>query len=153
MLTLNLIVNCVTLVSSLLLITGAIKVRHARPDLDFESGLNIDNHRFYHFSGTRCSCCLGWFAKPPASSFPRLPLCQKALKCYCTMRTSSKASQLFWGSAFWSESKFTCTCVSTRSINYSRQKKDKSNYNSTRCTKTVNRLRKIPTMDYHHTQH
>lgn len=40
-LTLNLIVNCVTLISSLLLITGAIKVRPelCTIDLDYESGL------------------------------------------------------------------------------------------------------------------
>lgn len=40
-LTLNLIVNCVTLISSLLLITGAIKVSHelCTLDLDYESGL------------------------------------------------------------------------------------------------------------------
>lgn len=36
-LTLNLIVNCVTLISSLLLITGAIKVSHAMAAIDLDS--------------------------------------------------------------------------------------------------------------------
>lgn len=62
-LTLNLIVNCVTLISSLLLITGAIRVSHEiaaidNVDLDSESELNITFYFFIH-SETRCLLCRG----------------------------------------------------------------------------------------------
>lgn len=82
-LTLNLIVNCVTLISSLLLITGAIRVSHEiQIDPDFESGL-INDELSFHFSSQRNSMFV----------FPWL-ICEAACLVFSSLAAVSKSFEM-----------------------------------------------------------
>lgn len=57
MLSLNLIVNCVTLISSLLLITGAIRVSHAHEQIDLDSESGLINDELSYFFVAQLDVC------------------------------------------------------------------------------------------------
>jgi hypothetical protein len=85
-LTLNLIVNCVTLISSLLLITGAIRVSHATHDLTLTLKVDVtldEIFMFSHFSLQRNSMFV----------FPWL-VCEAACLVFSSLAAVSKSFEM-----------------------------------------------------------
>lgn len=82
-LTLNLIVNCVTLISSLLLITGSIRVSHeiSAFDLDSESG-GLNNNLMKYFLQRNSMFVLPWL------------VCEAACLVFSSLAAVSKSFEM-----------------------------------------------------------
>lgn len=126
-LTLNLIVNIVTLISALLLITGSIKVSHELLDIHIMNiMMNVhsngrDSEQFFHFlifcSAIRNLSFHGSFRSFCASYLPDSQQFQKALNSSSIMKTFSKVLAQFSQSSFSSALNSTSTSVSIHYIN------------------------------------